>query len=134
MTCPTKQMQERYGPVKDSEDTQYRVTSKLSVTDKGIYTIADGEVIVTNAHNADGTANADHVNVLFRPFFNYDLFPGMPKVKYFVYRGIKKASYFDTGSGDVKTTDENAILKSLNAGASGTGSSSDATRRQKFKD
>lgn len=124
---------EAYGPVKDNEDIKYRVTSKLAVDTKTIYAVADGEIIVCNVN---GTGNTDKVNIFLKPKINYAslYYIGMPKVKYFVYRGVKKSSFFDT-NGDIKTnTNDNDVLKALNTGTAITGPLAPATRRQNFKD
>lgn len=118
-----------YGPVDGYENTQYRVTSKLSVNSLNTFAASDGELIVCNV-----TGQSDKLNLILKPNINYtsEVFKGTPKVKYFVYRGISKSSFFDTG-GVVKTTKDNHILNSLNIG-SGIGSLSIAQKKMDFAD
>jgi hypothetical protein len=118
-----------YGPIiENSTSTKYRVTSKLSVENKTVYSVSEGEIIITNSDNPD------LVNIFLKPQINYAdaKLPGIPKVKYFVYRGIKKSSFFDE-NGNIKTTTENDILKSINNG-NGSGELSPANRRENFKE
>ncbi len=116
-----------YGPVDLKEDTQYRVTSKLSIQDKKIYSPMEGEIVVSN------TSDPDLVNLILKPFINYAEFLGIPKVKYFIYRGIKKSSYFEN-TGEIKESKENKVLEALNKGVINDGELSPLIRRNKFKD
>lgn len=122
-----------YGPVKDHEDVKYRVTSKLPVDTKNVFSVVEGEIIVCNV---SGSENTDKVNIFLKPTINYAslYYTGMPKVKYFVYRGVKKSSFFDTNNNVKTSITENEVLKTLNTGIATTGIVAPATRRQNFKD
>lgn len=120
-----------YGPVKDSEASKYKVTSNISLNDKNLYSVVDGELIICNV-----TGQNDKVNIILKPKidFHSSYFKGSPKVKYFIYRGVKKSSFFDNaGEPLVSTSPLNQIVRSYNMGGSTTTGLAPADRRANFK-
>lgn len=79
-----------YGPVSGEENSKYRVTAIFkNSTPVKAYAIVNSDVIVI-------PVSSDLVNLILRPTEDV-VFDGIPKVKYFIYRGILLSDFF---SGD----------------------------------
>lgn len=79
-----------FGPVTGQESIEFRVTSLFTATaDTNAYAITDGFVFLQPGPDPDNT-----VNLVLRPFKQAII--GFTPVKYFIYRGLRKADFLNT--------------------------------------
>lgn len=76
-----------YGP---DGTTKFNITTQFDLTDKKAYAVTSGQVLIVPQ---SGTGNETKVNVFIKPLSHIDV--GVP-IKYYVYRGLKKASFINT--------------------------------------
>lgn len=83
----TQSVAQSFGPVQGNEINEFRLTSRFTCgASAKAYSICKGIVLIQPQ-----TGSADKVNLVLRPF--RQPFPGL-NIKYFVYRGLKKADFF----------------------------------------
>ncbi len=91
-----------YGPVKNSESTEYRLTSMFTVSVKAeAYAVCDGTVFVQEI------PSTDYVNLILKPTVS-DLENGFTPVEYFIYRGLKKENFVTNAGTIVPQNDANS--------------------------
>lgn len=70
------------------------------------YAIADSFVAIQEAYLSDGTLDHEHINIILKPNKMQPLESNIrfPKIKYYIYRGIKKLEFFDGAQLGLSTT------------------------------
>lgn len=106
----THQDSDSFGPVKNSETTRFRTTSFVRTSSSQpveVYSINNGQLAIVPG------ADADKINIVVKNTNAIDYAP--LKIKYFIYRGIKKSDYIDANGNMVKYTNSNQpkILQTL---------------------
>lgn len=97
--------EQAFGPVSGCEDTQYRVTSMHTATsDPNAYAVCEGLVFAQFSDD-------EHINILLRPSQANHQFG--TKIKYFIYKNIKKSSLIDDDSKEPILKTSNSIQNSL---------------------
>jgi hypothetical protein len=96
---------EAYGPVASNPDKLFNVGSKFISADViKAFACVEGQMIVHQA-----SSNADLVNVIIKP----KSLDTAVHVKYFVYRGILKSSFFDGSNIVAKASDNTKFIAKL---------------------
>ncbi len=100
-----------YGPVFGCEEEEYRTTSFVQAcnleTPEKVFAICDGRVLIQPM-----TGSNDKVNLILKPSANYTPL----KIKYFVYRGVRKADLIDQNCVvllDGNSTTQPALVQNL---------------------
>ncbi|MBQ3946029.1 MAG: hypothetical protein II670_10555, partial [Alphaproteobacteria bacterium] len=97
--------EQAFGPVSGCEETQYRVTSMHTATsDPNAYAVCEGLVFAQFSDD-------EHINILLRPSQANHQFG--TKIKYFIYKNIKKSSLIDDDSKEPILKTSNSIQNSL---------------------
>jgi hypothetical protein len=118
---PTQQQAQAYGPLSVSPSTKFRVTSLFTGTNRTqspnptAIAAAGGKLIVVAPLQT--TPGNKRLNLILRP----DTIPdGMPRVKYFIYRGLVYSDFLkDTGTGPAvrdKAADDSELIKDIRKG------------------
>src|SRR3954465_9964217 len=93
---PLQLATQAFGPVSGSTGTQYRLSSlfteSLTANPVMAHAVVSGKVLFLVS--ASGTSR---YNIILRPSTQI---PGLPAVKYFIYRGILKSDFLD-GSNNI---------------------------------
>lgn len=142
---PVQAAEDQYGPLAeiasdpsdpDNPETYYRVCStfsgsaKVANPDPYAYAVTDGELFVLQMEDSlVNPDNSSRVNLVLRPF-NSQPVPGVPPVKYFIYRGILKSDFFSGSLIAPKDKDNNAIIAEIHAIDEANGDTGEA---DKFK-
>lgn len=107
---------EEFGPLAPSNGfDRFHVTSihssspNSSTPNAKVYAVCDGEVVIT-----DDVNNAGLVNIILKPSET----PGvnLPRVKYFIYRGVLKSTLIDTNNGTIvpnTSSDSNDLTRAI---------------------
>ena len=101
----TQSPTQAFGPIAGNEQNEFRLTAKFSCTDKKAYSICKGVVLIVPQ-----AGSTDKVNILLRPY-NQPYF-GV-NIKYFVYRGLRKADFFTTASDPLVIPKVNNVTNQL---------------------
>lgn len=98
-------LDQRFGPVDGFENSQYRLLSiHSSSTDANAYAICNGQVFVQQDES-----NVDLLNLVLRPSVQPKL--GLPAIKYFIYKGIKKESLFNSDGITIASAGSNDLTQ-----------------------
>lgn len=90
---PTQTTSQAFGPIAGNEQTQFRLTAGFTAsTDIKAYAICAGQVFL-QPHT-----DSSKVNLVLRPY--KQPMKGVP-IKYFIYRGLKKADFIPSGNTDL---------------------------------
>jgi len=97
-----------FGPVKGSETTKYRVTSKVKAPTANsigkLYAICNGKILIQPQNDPD------KLNIIIKPSENnYSPL----KIKYFIYRGVNRADYFTNNILNQPDTNKPEILNKM---------------------
>lgn len=76
-----------YGPDALDSTRKFNITTQFALANKKAYAVTSGQVLIVPQ-----TGSTDKVNVFIKPLKHVDV--GVP-IKYYVYRGLKKASFID---------------------------------------
>lgn len=100
---------EAFGPLPDANGkNRYQVTSLHSAgSDPKAYAVLKGDVLV---QDQTGSSNTGLVNVILRPKDQPKM--AFPKIKYIIYRGIKKDSLIDSND-DLVPTNNNDLVDAI---------------------
>jgi hypothetical protein len=100
-----------YGPVFGCEEEEYRTTSFVRTSNSNtpvqVYAICEGQILIQPMTGSD-----DKVNIILKPSASY----APLKIKYFVYRGLRKADLIDSGllpSINENDTNQPTLLKKI---------------------
>lgn len=127
---PTQDTVDRYGPLDasatnpsnlDNPSTHYRVCSTFSGSatvahpHPHAHAVVAGELIILEqANSVAHPDNSSRVNLILKPFSS-KIAPGIPPVKYFIYRGILRSEYFSGEDIAPKDAENNAIIAEVHA-------------------
>lgn len=101
---------EIYGPVHGNETNAYRSSAVFNInTNSMAFAVTDGEVIIQPQFDpVTSTFSSTHVNLILKPFSQPLV--GMPLVKFFIYRGLKKSDFLVTAINQGTNLPEDAVL------------------------
>ena len=93
---------EAYGPVVGDETTQFRVTSRFILDETATaYAATTGVVFVQPV-----AGSTDLVNLVLQPLYSLD--EGFMPVKYFIYRGLRRANFVDANDDVIQASSPDA--------------------------
>jgi len=106
-TSISQDINQAFGPVNGSEENQFRLTAKFNSTGAEAYAICKGVVLIQPQ-----TGSIEKVNLILRPYSQP--VQGI-NIKYFIYRGLNKADFFDTGNVIIEGAGSSELIGKIQA-------------------